>query len=338
MSIHKSVLLKETIESLNLKNDSVVVDATFGGGGHSKEILKIIEKGKLIGIDADKKAIKESDLKSDERVILVNDNFENLENILEDLKIEKVDAILADLGWSSDQLVGKGMSFQEDEQLDMRLSESQEVSAKEIVNEYEQRELERIIRDYGEEKFWKIITKRIIEYRKEKKIETTKELAGIVQKAIPERFRHTKMNLATKTFQALRIEVNQELANLEKFIPQAIERLNLGGRLAIISFHSLEDRIVKNIFRENARGCICPPALQLQRLQEKYIEAVENNSPDAEILEKALRAGPPDFPQCACGKKPKSVIITRKPIAPTDLEVSDNPKSRSAKLRVCEKS
>ncbi|HAT73799.1 MAG: Ribosomal RNA small subunit methyltransferase H [Candidatus Moranbacteria bacterium GW2011_GWF2_36_839] len=304
MSIHKSVLLKETIESLNLKNDSVVVDATFGGGGHSKEILKIIEKGKLIGIDADEKAIKESDLKNNERAVLVNDNFENLENILEDLKIEKVDAILADLGWSSDQLVGKGMSFQEDEQLDMRLSESQEVSAKEIVNEYEQRELERIIRDYGEEKFWKIITKRIIEYRKEKKIETTKELAGIVQKAIPERFRHTKMNLATKTFQALRIEVNQELANLEKFIPQAIERLNLGGRLAIISFHSLEDRIVKNIFRENARGCICPP----------------------------------DFPQCACGKKPKVAIITRKPIAPTDLEVSDNPKSRSAKLRVCEKS
>lgn len=303
MSIHKSVLLKETIESLNLKNNSVVVDATFGGGGHSKEILKIIEKGKLIGIDADEKAIEESDLKNDERVILVNDNFENLENILEDLKIEKVDAILADLGWSSDQLVGKGMSFQEDEQLDMRLSESQEISAKDIVNKYEQKELERIIRENGEEKFWKIIVKRIIEYRKEKEIEGTVELAEIVKNAIPEKFRHTKMNLATKTFQALRIEVNQELKNLEKFIPQAIERLNLGGRLAIISFHSLEDRIVKNIFRENARGCICPP----------------------------------DFPQCACGKKPKSAIITRKPIAPTDLEVSDNPKSRSAKLRVCEK-
>ncbi|MFZ2975346.1 MAG: 16S rRNA (cytosine(1402)-N(4))-methyltransferase RsmH [Candidatus Moraniibacteriota bacterium] len=302
MSVHKSVLLKEVIESLNLKSESVVVDATFGGGGHSKEILKIINSGKLIGIDADEKAIEESDLKSDERVILINDNFENLENILEKIGIEKVDAILADLGWSSDQLVGKGMSFQKDEQLDMRLSESQEISAKNIVNEYEQKELERIIRDYGEEKFWKIIVKKIIEYRKEKKIETTQELADIVKNAIPEKFRHSKLNLATKTFQALRIEVNQELKNLEKFIPQAIERLKPKGRLAIISFHSLEDRIVKNIFRENARGCICPP----------------------------------DFPQCVCGKKPKVVIITRKPIAPTDLEVSDNPKSRSAKLRVCE--
>ena len=303
MTIHKSVLLKEAIESLNLKKDSIVVDATFGGGGHSREILKIIENGKLIGIDADEKAIKESNLKNDKRVILVNDNFENLENILEIIGIEKVDAILADLGWSSDQLIGKGMSFMQDEELDMRLSKDQKLSAKDIVNEYEQRELERIIRENGEEKFWKIITKRIVEYRKEKKIETTKELAEIVKNSIPEKFRHAKMNLATKTFQALRIEVNQELANLEKFIPQAIENLNPQGRLAIISFHSLEDRIVKNIFRENARGCICPS----------------------------------DFPQCVCGKKPKISIITKKPIAPTDLEVSDNPKSRSAKLRVCEK-
>ena len=303
ISTHKPVLLNETIEVLNLKEGDIVVDATFGGGGHSCEILKIIETGKLIGIDADEKAIEESDLKNDDRVILVNDNFENLENILEKIRIEKVDAILADLGWSSDQLIGKGMSFQEDEELDMRLSKDQEISAKIIVNKYEQRELERIIRDYGEEKFWKIIVRKIVEYRAEKEIETTKELAEIVRKAIPEKFRYAKTNLATKTFQALRIEVNQELANLEKFIPQAIERLNLGGRLAIISFHSLEDRIVKNIFRENARGCICPP----------------------------------DFPQCACGKKPKVAIITRKPIAPTDLEVSDNPKSRSAKLRVCER-
>ncbi len=303
MSIHKPVLLNETIQSLNLKEGDIVVDATFGGGGHSREILKIIEKGKLIGIDADEKAIEESDLKNNERVILINDNFENLENILETIGIGKVDAILADLGWSSDQLIGKGMSFQEDEQLDMRLSEDQEISARNIVNEYEQRELERIIRENGEEKFWKIIVKRIVEYRKEKTIEGTVELAEIVKNAIPEKFRHAKMNLATKTFQALRIEVNQELANLEKFIPQAIGRLNPGGRLAIISFHSLEDRIVKNSFKENARGCICPP----------------------------------DFPQCACGKKPKIAIITKKPIAPTDLEVSDNPKSRSAKLRVCEK-
>ncbi|PIP28527.1 MAG: 16S rRNA (cytosine(1402)-N(4))-methyltransferase [Candidatus Moranbacteria bacterium CG23_combo_of_CG06-09_8_20_14_all_35_22] len=302
MSIHKPVLLNETIQSLNLKEGDIVVDATFGGGGHSKEILKIIKNGKLIGIDADEKAIHESDLKNDKRVILVNDNFENLENILEDLKIEKVDAILADLGWSSDQLGGKGMSFQIDEKIDMRLSKDQEISAKDIVNNYTEEELGKIIREYGEEKFWKNIVRKIIAYRKDKKIETTKELAEIVSSAIPERFRHFKLNPATRTFQALRIEVNKELENLEKVISQAIERLNSGGRLVIISFHSLEDRIVKDNFRENARGCICPP----------------------------------DFPQCVCGKKPKVAIITRKPIVPNDLEVSDNPRSRSAKLRVCE--
>jgi 16S rRNA (cytosine1402-N4)-methyltransferase len=303
MSVHKPVLLEEVIENLNLKEDSIVVDATFGGGGHSKEILKRIKKGKLIGIDADEKAIEESDLKNDERVILVNDNFESFENILEDLKIEKVDAILADLGWSSDQLIGKGMSFQQDEELDMRLSKEQEISAKTIVNEYEQKELEKIIRVYGEERFSKKIAERIVEYREEKEIEMTKELAEIIKKAIPEKFRHAKINLATKTFQALRIEVNQELTNLERFIPQAIEKLNPKGRLAIISFHSLEDRIVKNIFRENARGCICPP----------------------------------NFPQCVCENKPKVLVITKKPIVSEDVEIEENSRARSAKLRVCEK-
>jgi 16S rRNA (cytosine1402-N4)-methyltransferase len=303
MSIHKPVLLSETIQSLNLKKDSVVVDATFGGGGHSREILKIIKSGKLIGIDADEQAIKVSDLKNDERVKLINDNFSNLENILEDLKIKKVDAILADLGWSSDQLIGKGMSFQEEEELDMRLSKAQEVSAKNIINDYEQRELERIIRDYGEEKFYKIIVKRIVEYRKEKEIEKTTQLAEIIRDAIPEKFRRDKTNLATKTFQALRIEVNQELKNLERFVPQAIKSLNPKGRLAIISFHSLEDRIVKKIFRENARGCICPP----------------------------------NFPQCVCGNVPKVLVVTKKPIISGDVEIRENPRARSAKLRVMER-
>jgi 16S rRNA (cytosine1402-N4)-methyltransferase len=195
------------------------------------------------------------------------------------------------------------MSFQQDEELDMRLSKEQEISAKTIVNEYEQKELEKIIRVYGEERFSKKIAERIVEYREEKEIEMTKELAEIIKKAIPEKFRHAKINLATKTFQALRIEVNQELTNLERFIPQAIEKLNPKGRLAIISFHSLEDRIVKNIFRENARGCICPP----------------------------------NFPQCVCENKPKVLVITKKPIVSEDVEIEENSRARSAKLRVCEK-
>ncbi|KKP78097.1 MAG: 16S rRNA (cytosine(1402)-N(4))-methyltransferase [Candidatus Moranbacteria bacterium RIFOXYA12_FULL_35_19] len=335
MSVHKPVLLKEIIELLNIKPSMIVVDATFGGGGHAREILKKIgKKGILIGIDADIKAIEnfaefpisnfQSTSSADrfpnnfqipiykkENIFLVNSNFNNLETILEAIGIEKVDAILADLGWSSDQLIGKGMSFQEDEEIDMRLSlritnqyecTNNNKNAKDIVNEYSEEELGKIIREYGEEKFWKNIARKIIAYRKDKKIETTKELAEIISSAIPERFKNFKLNPATRTFQALRIEVNKELENLEKFISQAIDRLNSGGRLAIISFHSLEDRIVKDSFRENARGCICPP----------------------------------DFPKCVCGKKPKVVIITRKPIVPTDLEVSDNPRSRSAKLRVCE--
>lgn len=309
MSIHKAVLLKETIEILNLKKGDTVIDATFGGGGHSFEILKRIgEKGKLIAIDADEKAIenfkiKNTEFKKNENIVLVNDNFSNLADILDSLKIEKVDAVLADLGWSSDQLIGKGMSFMQDEELDMRLSMDQEFSAKEVVNEYSEKDLARIIRDFGEERFWKKITRNIIEKRKVAKIEKTKELADIISQAIPERFRHMKLNPATRTFQAIRIEVNQELKKLKEFIPQAIENLNTHGRLAIISFHSLEDRIVKENFRKNARGCICPI----------------------------------DFPKCICGEKPKVLVITKKPIIASDDENLENPRARSAKLRACEK-
>jgi 16S rRNA (cytosine1402-N4)-methyltransferase len=303
MSIHKSVLLKEAIEMLNLKKGDIVVDATLGGGGHTREILKKIgEEGKLIAIDADMQAIENFEAKKN--VFLVNDNFANLENILKELKIEEVSAILADLGWSSDQLIGKGMSFQTDEPLDMRLSKKQKITAQEIVNGYEKKELERIFKEYGEEKFWKSIARKIIEVRSNRKIETTKELVEIINQAVPEKFKHGKLHPATRAFQAIRIEVNSELENLEKFIKGALETLKPKGRLAVISFHSLEDKIVKNSFRENARGCICPP----------------------------------NFPQCVCGKIPKVSVITKKPVRPGKKEeMKKNPRARSAKMRVAEK-
>jgi 16S rRNA (cytosine1402-N4)-methyltransferase len=306
VSIHNPVLLEEVIEFLNLKPGMVVVDATLGGGGHSQKILERVgEKGILIGIDADKEATDKFSRSSGkfENVILVNDNFSNLESILENLKIEKVDAILADLGWSSDQLEGKGMSFSKDEELDMRLDARQALSAKTLVNEYDEAELGKIIREYGEEKFWKSIAKKIVDSRKEKKIETTKELAEIVANSVPPKYRHGKLNPATKTFQAIRIAVNEELSNLENFLPQAISVLEKKGRLAIISFHSLEDRIVKIFFRENARGCICPS----------------------------------NFPKCVCANEAKISVLTKKPVLPSEEEIAKNPRSRSAKLRVCER-
>jgi 16S rRNA (cytosine1402-N4)-methyltransferase len=330
MTIHKSVLLKETIENLQLKKGMVVVDATLGGGGHSKSILERIgPDGTLIAIDLDENALEgfkfqilnskfqiirqpadqlpNFKIENAENVFLVRGNFADLKNILVEIGIKKVDAILADLGWSSDQLSGRGMSFQKDEELDMRFDRNQELTAKKIVNEYPQKDLEKIIERYGEERFYKNIAKRIIEFRKKHTIETTTQLADIVKNAVPPKNRSAswrrKIDPATRTFQALRIEVNHELENLEKFIPVAIESLKTEGRLGIITFHSLEDRLVKNSFRENAGGCICPP----------------------------------DFPQCVCGKKPKIRIITKKPIAPSRDEVFSNPRARSAKLRVVEK-
>lgn len=331
MTEHKPVLLEEAIEALNLKSGATVVDATLGGGGHGREILKKIGTGGIfVGIDIDINSIKNfaefpiSSAAADQfpnkfeiqnikkfwksevgNIYLAKDNFSNIKNILGGMNVLAVDGILADLGYSSIQLEDEsyGMSFLQDAQLDMRLDKSQELSAKKIVNEYSQADLEKIIREYGEEKFAKRISQAIGEVRVFREIEGTKELAEIVKQAIPEKFRHGKIHPATKTFQALRIEVNQELENLKNFIPQAIEILKPGGRLAIISFHSLEDRIVKNIFRENARGCICPP----------------------------------DFPQCLCGHQPKIKIITKKPIVPGAEEVAANPRARSAKLRICER-
>jgi 16S rRNA (cytosine1402-N4)-methyltransferase len=319
MSIHKSVLLREAITGLNLKKGAVVVDATLGGGGHASEILRRIGKtGKLIALDVDKEAIKKFSSKfkvqssklgawksETGNLFLVKDNFADLETILGGLGVKTVDAVLADLGYSSDQLEDEklGMSFQKDAPLDMRFDQNSGITAKDAVNNYGQRDLERIIKKYGEERFAQNIAKKIIEYRKDRKIGTTLELAKIIESAVPERYKHGRIHPATKTFQALRIETNKELENLEKFIPQAIGVLATGGRLGIISFHSLEDRIVKNIIRENARGCICPP----------------------------------DFPECRCGHKAEVKIITKKPITPSALEIKENSRARSAKLRICEK-
>jgi len=310
MTIHKSVLLEESIEALNLKEGSIVVDATLGGGGHSREILKIIgEKGTLIAIDADAGAVVRFKNKIEKErmgnVILVNDNFRNLESILKNLKVEKVDAILADIGYSSDQLEDpeRGISFQLDSPLDMRFDQNQELTAEKIVNEYSQKDLENVLKNCGEEKYYKNIVRGILEYRSKKRIEKTGELVSIIASHVPDRYRQGKISPATKTFQAIRIEVNQELENLAQFLKVGIGALRPKGRLAVISFHSLEDRIVKEIFKENARGCICPQ----------------------------------NFPVCLCAQVPKLKIITKKPIIAGPDEVENNPRARSAKLRVCEK-
>lgn len=295
---------------LDLKKGAVVVDATLGGGNHSRAILKKIGKqGKLIAIDWDAKAIEnfqKSLLVGQSKIVsLVQDNFAKLKNILGGLQIKKATAILADLGFSSDQLENQnqGLSFQKDGPLDMRLNSQGELRAWEIVNQYPLKDLEKIIREWGEEPFAGRIAKKIVEVRKKKRILSTGELAALIATVVPRRKYFQKINPATRTFQALRIEVNQELENLKSFVPQAITSLAPGGRLAIISFHSLEDRIVKNIFRENARGCICPKS----------------------------------FPQCVCQREMKIRIITKKPIIPSDEEVRNNPRSRSAKLRICER-
>lgn len=313
MTVHKSVLPKESIDSLNLKEGAIVVDATLGGGGHSRSILeKIGDRGKLVAIDLDKRAIENFRLMTDdfrpsrrENIFLINDNFANLGNILNSLGIEKVDAILADLGWSSDQMedTHRGLSFLTNAPLDMRLNQSQELTAKKVVNDYSQEKIEEIIRHYGEEKFSRQIARKVIDWRTKHPIDTTQDLVAIIAEAVPEKYKHGKIHYATRTFQALRIEVNKELEKLEEFIPEAIDRLSPAGRLAIISFHSLEDRIVKNIFKDKAGGCVCPV----------------------------------DFPQCVCGRKPIVKIITKKPIIPREKEINENPRARSAKMRVAEK-
>lgn len=306
---HKSVLLEETIDSLNVKPGGVYVDGTLGGGGHALEVCRRLgEKGRLIGIDQDEDAISAARerLKGfEEKVTIVKSNYENIRSVLEGLGIDRVDGIYLDLGVSSYQLdtPERGFTYREDAVLDMRMNREQTLTAKNVVNEYDERELYHVIRDYGEEKFAKNIAKHIVKARQDKPIETTGELAGIIKAAIPMKMRATGGHPAKRTFQAIRIEVNRELKVLENSMDTMIDLLSPGGRLCIITFHSLEDRIVKNRFRDNENPCICPK----------------------------------DFPVCVCGKQSKGHVVTRKPIVPTQDEIVENKRSKSAKLRVFEK-
>ena len=305
---HVSVLLNETIEGLNIKPDGIYADGTLGGAGHSYQIAsKLNGLGRLIGFDQDEDAIKASTerLKEFKNVTIVRSNYRNMKEELNNRGINKVDGILLDLGVSSYQLdtVSRGFSYKEEAPLDMRMDNRNEVTARDIVNNYSQGDLFRIIRDYGEDKFAANIAKHIVMNREVKPIETTTELAEIVKAAIPMKFRKQGGHPAKQTFQAIRIELNSELSVLKESLMDMIDLLNPNGRICIITFHSLEDRIVKNIFKEAEDPCTCPK----------------------------------NFPTCVCGKKSKGKVITRKPILPSEEELKLNLRSKSAKLRIFEK-
>ena len=305
---HVSVLLNETIEGLNIKPDGIYADGTLGGAGHSYQIAsKLNGLGRLIGFDQDEDAITASTerLKEFKNVTIVRSNYRNMKEELNNRGIEKIDGILLDLGVSSYQLdtVSRGFSYKEEAPLDMRMDNRNEVTARDIVNNYSQGDLFRIIRDYGEDKFAANIAKHIVMNREIKPIETTTELAEIVKAAIPMKFRKQGGHPAKQTFQAIRIELNSELSVLKESLMDMIDLLNPNGRICIITFHSLEDRIVKNIFKEAEDPCTCPK----------------------------------NFPTCVCGKKSKGKVITRKPILPSEEELKLNSRSKSAKLRIFEK-
>ena len=307
--VHKSVLLNETMDSLNIKPNGIYIDGTLGGGGHAYEVCKRLgEHGRFIGIDQDAEAIEAAGLRLAEfgdKVTIVRSNYVDIDNILKSLNISKVNGIMLDLGVSSHQLdtVERGFSYKENAPLDMRMDVRNPMTAKDIVNNYSEMELYRVIRDYGEDKFAKNIAKHIVNARKEKEIETTYELNDIIKAAIPMKMRVNGGHPAKKTFQAIRIELNKELEVLNNSIDKMIDLLDDGGRLSIITFHSLEDRIVKTRFRNNENPCICPP----------------------------------DFPVCVCGKKSKGKVITRKPIVPSEQEIIENKRAKSSKLRVFER-
>ncbi|PKM49800.1 MAG: 16S rRNA (cytosine(1402)-N(4))-methyltransferase [Firmicutes bacterium HGW-Firmicutes-7] len=306
---HTSVLLNECIDGLNISEDGIYVDGTLGGAGHSFEICKkLSEQGRLIGIDQDETAI----IAASERLkpysqiaTIVRENFSSYKNIISDLNIEKVNGILLDLGVSSYQLdnAERGFSYMKDAPLDMRMDQRQDKTAKDIVNGYSEKELYFILKAYGEERFANNIIRNIVKARAEKPIGTTYELVDIVSKSIPAKNKAVGGHPAKRTFQAIRIELNRELTVLKETILDMIESLDQDGRLCIITFHSLEDRIVKEIFREAQDSCICPS----------------------------------DFPYCTCGNQPKGKIITRKPILPRDEEIENNSRSKSAKLRIFER-
>ena len=306
---HKSVLLYETVDSLNIKPGGIYVDGTLGGGGHAYEVCSRLGKhGRLIGIDQDADAIAAATKRLEpfaDKVTVVRSNYENIASVLHDLGIEKVDGIYLDLGVSSYQLdtASRGFTYREDAPLDMRMDQRNTQTAADIVNTYSETELYHIIRDYGEDRFAKNIAKHIVQRRQEKPYETTGELIETIKAAIPAKIRATGGHPAKRTFQAIRIELNHELDVLNRSIDTMIDLLNPGGRLSIITFHSLEDRIVKKRFRDNENPCICPP----------------------------------EFPVCMCGRKSKGTVITRKPIVPGEEELEYNKRSKSSKLRVFER-
>ena len=305
---HISVLLNECIEGLNIRPDGIYVDGTLGGAGHSFQIAARLKDGKLIGIDRDQVALKAAGERLSvygERVQLVHSNFCHMAQVLKELNIQGVDGILLDLGGSSPQLDDgqRGFSYMVDAPLDMRMNSADSLSAHTVVNTWSQEELKRILYNYGEERYAPQIAAAICRKRAEKPIETTLELVEIIKNAMPPAALREKQHPAKRSFQAIRIAVNDELGAVEQIMADAVELLNPGGRLCIITFHSLEDRIVKLGMQDAAKGCTCPP----------------------------------NFPVCVCGKKPKVKLITKKPIVASDEELEENPRSRSAKLRICEK-
>ena len=305
---HKSVLLDECIEGLNIREDGIYLDGTLGGAGHSSEIVKRLTTGRLIGVDRDQVALKAAGERLapyKDRVTLVHSNFSEIASVLDELELDQIDGMLFDLGVSSPQLddAERGFSYMADAPLDMRMNRQDALTAWDVVNTWDRAELKRILYEYGEERYAPQIAAAIERRRTEKPIETTLELTDVIRGAMPPQALREKQHPAKRSFQAIRIAVNDELGSVETVMKDAIPCLNPGGRLAIITFHSLEDRIVKNGMAEAAKGCTCPPS----------------------------------FPVCVCGKKPKVKLISRKPIVSGDEELERNPRARSAKLRICEK-
>lgn len=305
---HKSVLLDETIKYLNINPSGIYVDGTLGGGGHSYEVLRQLSSGQLIGIDQDSEAIiaaKKRLIEFKDKVNIVRSNYSDISLVLEELDIEKVDGIILDLGVSSHQIdtANRGFSYMENGPLDMRMDRRNKKQASDIVNKYSEDELYRIIRDYGEDRFARNIASSIVKKRSTKPIETTYELNEAIEVVVPMKLRAKLGHPSKKTFQAIRIELNEELEVLKNTIDTMIDHLNPNGRICIITFHSLEDRIVKTLFRTNENPCNCPA----------------------------------DFPICICGRKSKGKVITRKPVIPSDEEIKANRRAKSAKLRVFEK-
>ena len=304
---HIPVLLNETIELLDVKEGGVYVDATLGGAGHSKAILQKQKIKLLVGVDQDEEALSyaKTNLSDYDNVVYIHNNFRNIDNVLDELSIESVDGLLIDIGVSSHQIdtAERGFSFRFDSKIDMRMDTSSSLSGYDVVNTYEEEELTRIIKEYGEEKFAKSIARHIVKAREKEPIETTKQLENIILSSVPRYKGQSGASNVQRTFQAIRIEVNQELEVLKEFIDKAVDRLKVGGRLAIITFHSLEDRIVKQKFKDLATGCICPPRILY----------------------------------CVCNHKPSVKLITKHPVTATEEELKLNSRSSSAKLRVIEK-